>query len=63
MFTNAHTSSYQSITSAYDDIEPLNEYFTWTQNKEETFYEIFVLMYVLAMSLYAKEKYTFLEKK
>ena len=63
MFTNAHTSSYQSITSTYVDIEPLNEYFTWTQNKEETFYEIFVLMYVLAMSLYAKEKYTFLEKK
>ena len=32
------------------------------KNKEETFYEMFILTYVLAMSLYTKEKYTFLEK-
>ena len=64
LLTIVHTCLYQSMTSSYFGIEPpqLNEYFTWTQNKERTFYEMFIFTNVFAKSLYTNEKYTFLEK-
>ena len=62
--TNDEMRLYQPMTSSYFAIEPpqLDDYLKWTQNKEETFYEMFISTNVLAMSLYKNEKYTFLEK-